>query len=214
MLKRIQSVSQVGKAIHSFPCTSAAGTDGLHPQHLKNMIRAVVGEGQALTRFANLVLEGKVTSPARHFFLAATLIALGKKDSGLRPIAVGCTLRQLVAKCACNSVKQSMAAQPAPNHLGFGIPLGVEAAVHGTRVYLQDLSDCHLLLKMDYRNAFNSLRWNKMLLAVCERVPQLFSLFSNLLVHPGQVLSNLQTVTEEAAGLGVQLNHSKSDCWQ
>ena len=151
------------------------------------MIRAVVGEGRALTRFANLVLEGKVTSPARHFFLAATLIALGKKDSGLRPIAVGCTLCQLVAKYACNSVKQTMAAQPAPHHLGFGIPLGVEAAVHGTRVYLQDLSDCHLLLKMDFRNAFNSLRWSKMPLAVCERVPQLFSLVHSVYSAPSSL---------------------------
>ena len=49
------------------------------------MIGAAAGEGgnillQALTWFVNLVLEGKVTPPARHFFFGATLLALGKKD--------------------------------------------------------------------------------------------------------------------------------------
>ena len=104
---------------------------------------------------------GGVTSPARHFFFGATLIALGKKDGGVRPIAVGCTLCRLVAKCACNSVKQAMAALPVPHQLGFGFPLGVEAAVHTTLVYLQDMPDWHLLIKLDFKYAFNSLRQDK-----------------------------------------------------
>lgn len=38
----------------------------------------------------------------------ASLIALEKKDGGVRAIAVGCTLRHLVAKCAGNSVMQAL----------------------------------------------------------------------------------------------------------
>ena len=105
---------------------------------------------QALTSFMNLVLQGKVAQPARHFFFGATLIALGKKDGGVRPITVGCTLRRPASKCVCNTVKQAMAALLAPHQLGFGIPLGAEAAVHATRVYLQDMPDHHLLLKLDF----------------------------------------------------------------
>ena len=172
------SAEEVDKAIRSFPCASAAGPDGLRPQHLKDMTGVAAGEGgrlllQALTSFMNLVLQGKVAQPARHFFFGATLIALGKKDGGVRPIAVGCTLRRLASKCACNSVKQAMAALLAPHQLGFSIPLGAEAAVHATRVYLQDMPDHHLLLKLDFRNAFNSLRRDKMLLAVCEKATRL-----------------------------------------
>ena len=33
----------------------------------------------------------------RPFFFGASVIALNKKDGGVRPIAVGCTLRRLVA---------------------------------------------------------------------------------------------------------------------
>ena len=44
-----------------------------------------------------------------HPFFGANLIALRKKDGGVRPIAVGCTLRRLVAKCANSSVEENMA---------------------------------------------------------------------------------------------------------
>ena len=125
------SAEEVDKAICSFPCASAAGPDGLRPQHLEDMTGAAAGEGgrlllQALTSFINLVLQGKVAQPARHFFLGATLIALAKKDGGVRPIAAGCTLRWLASKCTCNSVKQAMAALLAPHQLGFGHPLGLK----------------------------------------------------------------------------------------
>ena len=140
------------------------------------------------------MLQGKVAQPARHFFFGATLIALGKKDGGVRPIAVGCTLRRLASKCACNSVKQAMAALMAPHQFGFGIPLGAEAAVHATRVYLQDMPDHHLLLKLDFRNAFNSLRRDKMLLAVCEKAPQLFPLVHSAYSAPSSLFIQDKTI--------------------
>ena len=67
------SAEEVDQAIRSFPCASAAGPDGLRPQHLEDMTGAAAGEGgrlllQALTSFINLVLQGKVAQPARHFF--------------------------------------------------------------------------------------------------------------------------------------------------
>ena len=50
------SAEEVDKAIRSFPCASAAGPDGLRPQHLEDMTGAAAGEGgrlllQALTIF-------------------------------------------------------------------------------------------------------------------------------------------------------------------
>lgn len=113
---------------------------------------------------------------------------------------MGCTLRQLVAKCTCNSVKQTMAALLAPHQLGLGVPLGAEAAVHATRVYLQDMPDCHLLLKLDFRNAFNSLRQDKMLLAVCERVPQIFPLVHSAYSAPSSLFIQDKTI-QSAEGI-------------
>ena len=167
----------------------------------KDMIGAAAGERrnlllQALTRFVNMVLEGRVAQPARHFFFGATLLALGKVDGGVRPIAVGCTLRRrLVAKCACNSLKQTMAALLALHQLGFGVPLGAEAAVHASRVYLQDMPDRHLLLKLNFRNAFNSLRRDKMLLAVHENAPKLFPLVHSAYSAPSSLFARDKTIS-------------------
>ena len=94
----------------------------------------------------------------------------------MRPIAVGCTLRRLAAKCAGNRVMQAMGALLAPYQLGYGVPLGAEAAVHATRVFLQNLQPGHLILKLDFRNAFNCLRRDKMIKAVGKLVPELLPL--------------------------------------
>ena len=100
---------EVVQVIRSFPNRLAEGTDGLRPQHLKDLISASAGRGgkeflRALTAFVNLVLEGKTPPSVRPFFFGASLIPLGKKGGGIRPIAVGHTLRRLVAKCAISRV--------------------------------------------------------------------------------------------------------------
>jgi len=74
----------------------------------------------------------------------------------IRPIAVGCILRRLAAKCLCTSVFHEMGSLLFPHQLGFGTALGVEAAVHATRAFLSNL-DGHLIIKLDFRNAFNSI---------------------------------------------------------
>ena len=51
----------------------------------------------ALARFVSLVLEGKIPLTIRPFFFGASLTAL-TKEGGVRPIAVGCTLRRLFTK--------------------------------------------------------------------------------------------------------------------
>ena len=84
----------------------------------------------------------------------------------MRPIAVGCTLRCFAAKLDSGKVLEDMGALLAPRQLGFGVKGGVEAAVHSARLYLRNLKSEQVLLKLDFRNAFNSLHRDKMLSAV------------------------------------------------
>ena len=100
------------------------------------------------------------------FFFGAALVALKKKSGGVRPIAVGCTLRRLVAKIAAKIVIGAVAELLSPRQLCYGVRGGVEAAVHATRKYLQNLPSGHAMLKLDFRNAFNSVRRDKVLEAV------------------------------------------------
>ncbi|XP_055336340.1 uncharacterized protein LOC129586883 [Paramacrobiotus metropolitanus] len=81
-----------------------------------------------------------------------------KKDGGLRPIAVGNTLRRLAAKVICSRVKVRTTAALQPSQLGFGVKGGSEAIVHSAREFISsDRSSVKVLLKIDLKNAFNCI---------------------------------------------------------
>ena len=169
----------IRQVIRSFPNGSAGGPDGLRPQHLCDLTGSSAGEGgtlliQALTRFVNHVLAYGTPEQVRPFFFGASITALNKKDGGVRPIAVGCTLRRLVAKAATQVLRDRMASLLSPVQLGFGVPHGAEAAVRATRLYLNNLPPDYVLLKLDFANAFNTIRRDKMLESVKEFAPEIF----------------------------------------
>ena len=171
------SEEEVEQAIRSFPMSSAGGPDGLRPQHLKDMLlsqdtRCVLLS--TLASFVELVLEGRTPLCIRPFFFGANLTALLKKGGGIRPIAVSCTLRRLVAKVAGIKVKKELTSLLVPQQLGFGTKGGAEAAVHAARMYAGDIDEHHYIVKLDFKNAFNSLRRDKMLLAVRNLAPALY----------------------------------------
>ena len=177
----VMTITDVIKAVFSFPTGSASGPDGLRPQHLKDLVTHSLSEGSdsflvSLTEFINLIIQGKVPQRARPFFFGATLTGLSKKDGGVRPIAVGCVLRRLAAKCLCKSVFEEMGSLLFPHQLGFGTALGAEAAVHAARSYLSNLHDGHVIIKLDFRNAFNSIRRDLMLHSVLAKAPELLPL--------------------------------------
>ena len=95
----------------------------------------------SLTSFVNFVFAGNVPPCAQPFFFGATLVGLNKKDGGVRSIAIGCTLRSLVAKCACSQICSDMSAILSPLQLGYGTPRGAEAVVHAARTYLSSMDN-------------------------------------------------------------------------
>ena len=108
----------------SFPNGSAGGPCGLRPQHLKDLIGPSANIGgqlllTALTSFTNLVLNGHTPASIHPSFFGASLLALEKRGGGVRPIAVGSTLRRLVAKVACGMDRPDMTDLLAPCQLGL-----------------------------------------------------------------------------------------------
>lgn len=148
----VVSSEQVLKAIKSFPPGSSGGPDYLRPQHLKDMTERQIGGTLliSLTCFINLVLAGKVPVWVRPFFFGATLLAFNKKDGGTRPIAVGMTLRRLVAKSACHILSHQCLDYLKPRQLGVGVKGGAEALAHGARRFLQNIPDGHVFVKLDF----------------------------------------------------------------
>ena len=185
----------MARAILSFPKGSAGGPDGLQPQHLQDMTSTSAGAGGpmllwALTAFTNLVLTGTIPEQIRQVFFGASLTAPTKKDEGIRPIAVGCTLCRVVAKTASRPVMQRMGSLLAPLQLGYGTPLGAEAAAHSARLYLSNLPSDQVLLKLDFKNAFNSVRRDKMLEAIEEFAPELFPYLFSCYSAPSSLYFN------------------------
>jgi len=172
----------VSKAIRFFPAGSAGGPDGITPQHIKNlMLVQAPGIGLScelttnLTNLVNLLLNGELPEYVREVIFGGSLTALQKKNGDIRPIAVGYTLRRLAAKCANACVIGSpTVASMAPLQLGVGVPGGAEAAIHATRRYVSNMPEDHVITKLDFKNAFNSLRRDAMLEAVERDVPEFY----------------------------------------
>ena len=146
------------KLVSSVPKGSSGGSDGLLLQHLKDLMGPSAGdEGVALLRalvsLTTLILEGRILLSIRPLFFGGNLTALSKKSGGIRPIAVGGTLRRLASKYACQQALKSIPQLLAPHQLGFGVGGGAEAAVHASRMYLSHLPHDKAMVKVDFRNA-------------------------------------------------------------
>ena len=109
-----------GFRIGGAPCSSfLPGWFGLRPQHMKDLLlcrESVSDFLMALTAFVNMVLTGSCPKDiAPITSLVAVCWPWIKKSGGLRPIAIGLTLRRLVLKCTSSFTKHRTYI--------FGIPL-------------------------------------------------------------------------------------------
>ena len=128
----------------------------LQPQHLKDMTSNIADPDEspllsALSDFCSLVLQGNTPERIRPFFFGANLVALRKSQGGVRPIAVGCTLRRLVAKVVSRFVVDDMADLLSPRQVGYGVRGGAEAVVHTARNFLSSMPSNHALVKLDFK---------------------------------------------------------------
>jgi len=168
--------AKVRRAVLSFPAGSAGGPDSLRPQHIRDMLMCQEAGAEflsALTGFVNVVLAGGCPVDVAPIFFGGRLLALNKKTGGIRPIAIGFTLRRLASKCANAFGTNRLSSYFYPHQLGVGVPGGCEAAVHSARRYTEAMPQDHVLVKLDFTNAFNSIHRNEMLRSVHSRIPEL-----------------------------------------
>ena len=135
-----------------------------------------------------MVLRGDVPDEVRPLFFGASLVALRKKTGGVRSIAVGCTLRRLVAKVASRMVRDEMEPLLSPKQLGYGVKGGAEAAVHAMRSFLSSLAVGRAVVKLDFQNAFNSIHRDKMLEATRDIAPEIFPFVHSSYSSPSHLL--------------------------
>jgi len=94
-----------GSLSAAFALFPAAATE-MH--HLKEMLSTAHGDEVAshLVALCQLLARGEAPAPVASHLAGARLHALPKKQGGVRPIAVGETLRHLVSKLLCQAVRE------------------------------------------------------------------------------------------------------------
>ena len=156
------STEDVSAAIASFPTGTAAGGSGLRAQHLKDTSKVrdpLTKEAflLALTGLINVLLKGQAPKCLSQLISAAPLIALRKKDDGIRPIAIGETLRRLTAKICLQKNHAAITQYFSPYQVGLNVKCGGEAIVHSVASIIEryGLDSSVSMLKIDFKNAFN-----------------------------------------------------------
>ena len=95
----------------------------------------------------------------------------------MRPIAIGNTLRRIASKCAKSKALSERQKFFGNVQVGCGTKRGAEIAAHSFRNLIErdDNPKCTVLLKQDFRNAFNSLNRKTMLNHVYSNHPELYN---------------------------------------
>jgi hypothetical protein len=110
------------------------------------------------------------------FIAGAPLMALVKQGGGLRPIAIGETIRRLVSKCCCEATTEDAKIIFGPLQVGVATQGGAEAAVHAARQLAKEFGEDpgKIMLKVDFSNAFNMVDRTEVLAQVYEKLPGLY----------------------------------------
>ena len=146
--------------IRRFPAGFSGDPDSFTPQHLNDLVSNNTHSKllQAVTSLVHLVLAGGLEQEVNEIIYGGRLIALVKKDGGLRSIAIGSTLRRLAAKFANKYATAKLKSHFAPKQLEVGTIGGAEEAIHAVRRYAEKLPKDDTIVKLDFKNAFNTLR--------------------------------------------------------
>jgi len=122
----------------------------------------------------NHLTNGHLPTALRPFLHGALFHGLRKNNGDLRPTAVGCTYRRLVAKDCLRPYISRLYELLQPSQVGVGTLRGSEAAVHATCSFMAQTQGEKVLLKLDVRNAFNSIRLNTVLQAAQTHLPEIY----------------------------------------
>lgn len=170
------SERQVRNALRAFKLGSGAGLTGLAPQHLVDMCSFPGSPALAsITRLVSLTAAGLVPSPACPLIFGARLVALQKADGGVRPIACGDVLRRMAARLLAAKASHKLARYLLEKRqVGVRTPSGAEAAQLAARRFAAAMSPDMVLVKLDFRNAFNTVSRQAFVDEVARLAPEIF----------------------------------------
>lgn len=176
------------KIIKSFPPGTAAGPDGWRVQHFIDVLRTCPAGSHLDPRpmFSKIVETFISSGFPSQLVSSARLIPLPKKDSGIRPIAIGNVWRRLTAKVVLKSMLPKSLSLLKPQQLGVGISGGAEHICHAVRLKLNENQNDpkFAILQVDFKNAFNRISRPAFLQVIKSKFPQFWKFLSCCYLDP------------------------------
>ena len=122
------SAGEVETALKSFPIGSSAGLSGLRPCHSLEMCRSDERSRllETLASFCSALANNSFSSDCMKLLTTARLVAVSKPNGGVRPIAVGETLRRLAAKCVHEATLAAVSSYLPPTQVGVKVSNAAE----------------------------------------------------------------------------------------
>ena len=183
------------RGVADFPRGSAPGPSGLRPSCLYDMLKRgphVSTLTYALAQFVAICAHGLFPADLAPPLAAANLIPLRKPDGGVRPIAIGETLRRLVGKVLMNNPSLAkLLRELVPQQCGVGITNACESIGQG----LQDLVSAMpergdwVVVQVDVTNAFNTIDRTAVLKGSAEHAPPMYAWLRFLYAQPTSLFS-------------------------
>jgi len=182
-------------AVRSFPPGSAAGPSVLRPQHLLDCLNSAdsaarTGLLEALLTLVTTVSTVRLHPRAAPYLLRCLHHPAEEEGLGVRPIAVGDTLRRLTAKwLLATSQGRSATAALAPLKTAFAKGSPSDLVAMGVQALADTLygSTRWLLLQLDLQNAFNYVHRPAILTALEQRCPSMLP-WVRQAFHPAPLL--------------------------
>ena len=172
---------EVMRCAKKFPRGSAAGGSGFSPGHLLELLQAPDADNRgglqdAIAAGAAVLAKGRGPERLARWLAGAPITALRKPDGGVRPIAVGETIRRLVSSLLMSRIATKARDMLDPAQIGVAVPGGCEAAIHSVREIAHRYRNDNRfgLLQVDLKNAFNLVSRAAFRQQVRTRFPEIY----------------------------------------
>src|SRR6185312_9651026 len=111
-----------------------------------------------LTKLFNDIAHGTLDEECAALLLAGRGLPLGKKDGGLRPIAITEAFYRIVASWSVRSVSTDMGKKLVLNgQYAIGVQGGASTMLHALQVAMANPRVKRALVMLDFKNAFGEL---------------------------------------------------------
>lgn len=190
-------VSDVIRALPKGSANGASGwTCGLVHKLYASVEISMTEHHDTIASFFTRMASGQL--PSDHWVVSRAVL-IPKNDHAFRPLGIGETWYRVLGRALLSAVCAEVGAQLSPLQLGCGIQGGCEIAARAAQLFL-DHDHLHVLIKTDFKNAFNLTPRKAIYDGLVEFCPQLLPWYrwaygkpSPLVDSAGEVVGSSET---------------------